>query len=109
MHFSNYFKELDNGGFEYKILRDWSKAYDYIPHELFIAKSKCYGIENRNLQLLLQYLANGKQKMKIGSYFSLWCYINTVVSQVSILGPLLFSQKSVILRMIIHYAVAVKI
>ena len=70
---------------------DLSKAYDYIPHELLIAKLKCYGIENRSLRLLLDYLTNRKQRTNIGSSFSPGCDINTGVPQGSILCPLLFN------------------
>ena len=62
-------KELDNRGFVGTILKDLSKAYDCIPYELLIAKLKFYGIENRSLQLLLDYITNRKQTTKIGSSF----------------------------------------
>ena len=63
---------------------DLSKAYDCIPHELLIAKLKCYSIENGSLRLFLDYLTNRKQRTKTGSSFGSWCDINAGVSQGSI-------------------------
>ena len=58
-------KELVNGDFVGTILMDLSKAYDCMPHELLIAKLKCYVTENGTLRLLLDYLTNRTQKTKV--------------------------------------------
>ena len=94
MHFSNYSnlgKRRNNGSFVGTILIDLSKAYDCIPHELLIAKLKCYGLDNGNLRFLLDYLTNRKQRTEIGSSLSSWCDINTGVPRDSIFGPILFN------------------
>ena len=70
---------------------DLSKAYDCIPHQLLIARLKCYGTENGSLRSLLDYLTNRKRRTKIVPSFSLWCDTNAGVPQRSILGPLLFN------------------
>ena len=67
--FQSWQKELDNGGFVGAILMDLSKAYDCIPHELLIAKLKCYDIGNGSLRLLLDYITNRKQRTKMGSSY----------------------------------------
>ena len=84
-------KELDNSGSVGTILMDLSKAYDCIPHDLFIAKLEVYGLDKISLNILFDYLNNRKQKTKIGCSFSSWCDIITGIPQGSVLGPLIFN------------------
>ena len=83
-------KELDNSGFIGIILLDLSKAYDSLPHDL-IAKFEVYGRSKNSLKCLFDYLEREKQRVKIGSSYSFWSDVKRVVSQGSILGPLLFN------------------
>ena len=63
-------KELDNSGFIGTILMDLSKAYDYLPHDLLIAKLQAYGHDRSSLRLLMDYLNSRKQRTKVGSSYS---------------------------------------
>ena len=56
---------------------DLSKAYAFLPHDLFLAQFEAYGID--------------KQRTKISSSDSEWYDIGRVVPQGSILGPLFFN------------------
>ena len=77
-------KELDNSGLVGTILMDLSKAYDCLPHDLIIAKFETYGLSKSNLSLLLDYLTSRKQRVKIGSSYSVWNEIKRGVPQGSV-------------------------
>ena len=84
-------KELDNSGLVGTILKDLSKAYDCVPHDVIIAKFEVYGLSKSTLSLSLDYLTSRKQRVKIGSSYSVRNEIKRGVPQGSILGPLLFN------------------
>ena len=70
---------------------DLSKAFDCLPHGLLIAKLHAYGISPKACELILHYLKNRKQTVKIGNLRSEWLNLKTGVPQGSIFGPLLFN------------------
>ena len=69
------------------VLIDLSKAYICLPHDLIITKFEAYGHSKSSLGLLLDYVTSRKQRVKIGSSYSLWNEIKRSVPQGSILGP----------------------
>ena len=68
-----------------------SKAFNTLNHERLIAKIHAYGFGKESLMLLLSYLSNHQQRTKINRSFSSWTEPLQVVSQGSVLGPLLFN------------------
>ena len=69
---------------------DLSKAFDYISHDLIIAKLVAYNIDDTALKLILSDLKNRKQCVRINNTYRNFENIITVVPQGSIVGPLLF-------------------
>ena len=45
-------KQLGNSGFIGNILLDLSKAYDFLPHDLSIAKLGTYGLDRSSLKII---------------------------------------------------------
>ena len=84
-------KSFDNKGFGGAVLRDLSKAFDMINHNLLVAKLYAYGFSNDNLNLLYSYLNNRWYRTKINHKFSSWKELSQGVPQGSVLGPLLFN------------------
>ena len=78
-------KELDQCGFAGTVLMDLSKAYDCLPHDLLIAKLEAYGLDTTSLSLIKNYLANRKQRTKVGSSYSDWFEFLRGIPQGSIL------------------------
>ena len=55
---------MDYGDVFGALLTDLSKAFDCIPHELFIAKLEAYDLQTDGLNLAYDYLSDRKQGVK---------------------------------------------
>ena len=82
---------VDNKGNFGAILIDLSKAFEYLPHDLLLAKLNAYGFSLPALRLVQNYLSNRKQRTKMNSGSGSWEEILLGLPQGSILGPLLFN------------------
>ena len=52
------------------LLTDLSRAFDFLNHELIIAKLNAYGFSLTALKLVHNYLSNKKQQTKMSSSYS---------------------------------------
>ena len=68
-------KQLHESGLVGTIMMEFSKAYDYLPYDLMVAKLEDYGLAKENLQLISDYLSYRKQRTKIGSPYSNWANV----------------------------------
>ena len=85
-------KALDNKNVVGAVLMDLSKAFDCMPHDLFVAKLAAYSIGDQTVSLLGNYLSDRMQRVKIGSCnVSQWKNIVKGIPQGSIVGPLAFN------------------
>lgn len=56
---------LDNREVVAVILLDLSKAFDYVPHGLLLAKLKAYGVAKPGIALMRNYLTGRSQRVKL--------------------------------------------
>ena len=73
------------------LLKDLSKGFECLCHDLLIAKLHTYRLDISSSNLLQNYLSNRNKKTKVNSFFSSWEDFLSGVSQDSTLGTLLFN------------------
>ena len=87
----NWRRCLDENKIVGAVLMDLPKAFDCLPHELFIAKLDAYGFDENTIRLVYSCLKNGKQSVKIKGSLSALKHILSGVPQGSVPGPILFN------------------
>ena len=66
---------LDNGKVYGSFLSDMSRAFDSLPHKLFLSKLLAYDLDSNSCMLVASYLYNRSQQVKIGNDKSGWLQI----------------------------------
>ena len=70
---SDYFEDIfDKGRVFGALLTDLSRVFDYLDHELFIAKCNAYGFSLPAFRLIHDYLSNRKQRTRIENLYNIW-------------------------------------
>ena len=73
------------------MLTDFSKAFDYLSHELLITKLHAYGFDKKYLLLVCSYSCKSQQCIKINDSYNSWSDILFEVPQGSIIRSFLFN------------------
>lgn len=79
-HLEEWKENLDKRNITGRVLLELSKAFDYVPHDLLLAKLAAHGVDKSFLCYIYSYLLISKQCLRINSINS--DYLN-IISGVS--------------------------
>ena len=92
---NNILKALDDKLLVSGIFCNLTKAFDYVNHDILLAKLVSYGVTGHAHKLITLYLNNRYQRVITtnncsNTYYSEWDTVKRGVPQGSVLGPLFF-------------------
>ena len=70
---------------------DLSKAFDKINHKSLIAKLHVHGFSKDSLEIILSYLSNRYERVKVNATFRSWSELIQGVPRGPVYGPILFN------------------
>ena len=88
--FDFIYNALDENKHAVAIFIDYQKAFDLVNHQILFRKLNTYGIRGTALDLIISYLTDRRQHVRIGDSISNEKIINMGVPQGSNIGPILF-------------------
>jgi hypothetical protein len=81
---------LDEGVSIDVIIKDFSKAFDLVPHDQLLTKLVASGVYLRVVVWVSEFLVGCTQRVRVGGQLSKEIKVTSSVPQGRVLGPLLF-------------------
>ena len=81
---------LDEGVSTDAIIKDFSKAFDLVPHDQLLMKLAASGVDSRVVVWVSEFLVGCTQRVRLGRQLSKDVKVTSGVPQGRVLGPLLF-------------------
>src|SRR5579864_1197888 len=81
---------MDSGKQVEIIYTDFAKAFDKVPHQCLLTKLKGYGLDNKLISWISEFLCFCTQRVRIENSYSSPTPVKSGIPQGSVLSPLLF-------------------